>query len=957
LLLDGYARFITRYHKAVIVVWIVLILACVPLFSLVSTSSQQTLGSASGESAVAQNIIDADFGNTTSSNVVFLVVSSADATSPRVHEFVDSFTKTAMSDPSLSNLTHVTSAYDSVSELVTGAAAADRSLRNETVLVSSSFFGVPSTFVRVWNQSTSGAFDPTKIGAATNETSLLLASSINNRTQLRSSVQYLEAFAYALGGTYRASPSMPLDARVDSAVRSVAAALVNSSYPAGAGRSFATQVVDSFTVWNYTSQQAIETFVVNQVAADTLYSPTFASSAYPLSLASPSANDTSLVNSIVASPSGSGIPAVYKDAVASFVSPDQKTMLVVLSFKGVTESDITAVRSIVSALAPSYGLDPAVSVTGTVALNHDFRQASLEDLTLILPLTIIILIAATGIFFRSVVAPGASLAAIGIALGIADSAILYIVGTYLVGIDPYILSILLAVIIGVGTDYSVFLLARYREERARGNDKIQAVTKSITWAGESIATSGFTVIISFIFLGLFSTVPFLKGIGYVVGGGVLVALLGSLTLVPSIAMLVPNFVFWPNVGARFAKYAERVEKSIQGKTGYFSRSARFSIKHAKLVVAIALVVTVPAAYTWATAPVGYDFLAAAPKNLQSVEAFNNLTQSFGAGALYPTYAVMKFSSPVWDNSSYNVKEMQIVDSLSNLTLATSNVKGVTGPTRPGGQWVDYYTLGTDSRSKLLEKMINTMISRNGTYVLVRIDLTASPESATSLATAQQLRTEYQSLVKNDSSQLRAVYLGGAAGSTLDSKNIVNAQFGQIITYVMVGVAIVLLIVLGSLFLPLFAIVSVVMSIAWTLAATDLVFQHFYSFPLLFITPLALFVLLLGLGMDYNIFILTRIREEATKGASLNEAITAAVERTGGIITAAALILAGSLATLMISNNLLLKEFGFAFCCSILIDAMIVRTYVVPSVMSLVGKWNFYAPGRLQRVRTKDASPQ
>lgn len=250
--------------------------------------------------------------------------------------------------------------------------------------------------------------------------------------------------------------------------------------------------------------------------------------------------------------------------------------------------------------------------------------------------------------------------------------------------------------------------------------------------------------------------------------------------------------------------------------------------------------------------------------------------------------------------------------------------------------------------------MNTMISRNGTYALLKIDLTASPESETSIATAQQLRDTYRTALANDQSQIQAVYLGGVAGSTLDSKNNVNSQFGQIIAYVMIGVAAVLLLVLGSLFLPLFAIVSIVMSIAWTLAATDIVFQRLYNFPLLFITPLALFVLLLGLGMDYNIFILTRIREEASKGAPLNEAITTAVERTGGIITAAALILAGSLGALMISNNLLLKEFGFAFFYSVLIDAMIMRTYVVPSVMSLMGKWNWYAPGRLQRVRMADA---
>ena len=282
---------------------------------------------------------------------------------------------------------------------------------------------------------------------------------------------------------------------------------------------------------------------------------------------------------------------------------------------------------------------------------------------------------------------------------------------------------------------------------------------------------------------------------------------------------------------------------------------------------------------------------------------------------------------------------------------------MTGPTRPGGEWVNYYNLGSDPRSKLLEKAINAMISTNGTVALVKIDLTASPQSETSIATAQQLRNTYHSLMQNYSSSLQEVYLGGAAGSTLDSKNSINDQFGQIIAYVMIGVGVVLLLVLGSLFLPLFAIVSIVMSIAWTLAATDLVFQHFYNFPLLFITPLALFVLLLGLGMDYNIFILTRIREEASKGVPLNDAITTAIERTGGIITAAALILAGSLGALMISNNLLLKEFGFAFFYSILIDAMIMRTYVVPSVMSLMGKWNFYAPGRMQRVRVKDANRQ
>jgi RND superfamily putative drug exporter len=145
-----------------------------------------------------------------------------------------------------------------------------------------------------------------------------------------------------------------------------------------------------------------------------------------------------------------------------------------------------------------------------------------------------------------------------------------------------------------------------------------------------------------------------------------------------------------------------------------------------------------------------------------------------------------------------------------------------------------------------------------------------------------------------------------------------------------------------------------MSIVWTLAATALVFQSAFNYGLLFMTPLILFVLLLGLGMDYNIFILTRIREEAAKGEKLNNAIVHSIEQTGGIITAAAIILAGSLGALMLSSNLLLCEMGFAFSFSILIDALVVRTYLVPAVMSMLGKWNWYNPiKRLQRIKTED----
>jgi RND superfamily putative drug exporter len=159
-----------------------------------------------------------------------------------------------------------------------------------------------------------------------------------------------------------------------------------------------------------------------------------------------------------------------------------------------------------------------------------------------------------------------------------------------------------------------------------------------------------------------------------------------------------------------------------------------------------------------------------------------------------------------------------------------------------------------------------------------------------------------------------------------------------------------MVVLGSIINPLRSILTILLSISWTIATTMVIFNFILGFPILWMMPMILFVVCLGLGMDYDIFLTTRIREEAQKGMSDKDAIVHAVERTGGIITACGIIMASAFGTMMLSEGALLREFGFALMFAILLDATIVRIYLVPAIMSLLGKWNWYAPGRLQRVR-------
>jgi RND superfamily putative drug exporter len=245
------------------------------------------------------------------------------------------------------------------------------------------------------------------------------------------------------------------------------------------------------------------------------------------------------------------------------------------------------------------------------------------------------------------------------------------------------------------------------------------------------------------------------------------------------------------------------------------------------------------------------------------------------------------------------------------------------------------------------------IGADNKSALITVKFTEDPYSTEAMANAQDIRTNLHAAYDN-TDDVTGIYVGGTTGLILDIKNTFSDELNQILPVVTICVALVLFFVLGSLILPIFAVLSVFMSIFWTLAVTILVFQSAFNYGLLFITPLILLVLLLGLGMDYNIFILTRVREEAAKRQGLKEAIVHAIQQTGGIITAAAVILAGSLGSLMLSSNIMLKELGFAFAFSILIDALVVRTYLVPAVMAAFGKWNWYNPiKRLRRVRDED----
>jgi RND superfamily putative drug exporter len=261
---------------------------------------------------------------------------------------------------------------------------------------------------------------------------------------------------------------------------------------------------------------------------------------------------------------------------------------------------------------------------------------------------------------------------------------------------------------------------------------------------------------------------------------------------------------------------------------------------------------------------------------------------------------------------------------------------------------------SQAERQLVDASIRPYVGDDNRTARVTLVFTDAPFSVAAINAVDRIRMDIATIQQSEpllaSSQ---IYLGGVTPVLSDVRANMNRDLSIMALVVITGLFLVLLFVLGSVLIPIRAILTILLSVSWTLGLTILVFHVWRGYDIIFILPLALFVMAMGLGMDYDIFIITRIREEVSKGKTDAEAITEATTRTGGIISACGIVMAGAFATLMLNPSPFLQEIGFALAFAILLDSMVVRIYLVPAIMVLAGKGNWWAPGPLQRVRLED----
>jgi putative drug exporter of the RND superfamily len=661
---------------------------------------------------------------------------------------------------------------------------------------------------------------------------------------------------------------------------------------------------------------------------------------------------SAIAERIVQNSSISDFPIPLPSAmVDTFVNvPSNDTMLVAVTFTGAdggagsSTGDIETIRGLLTEVLEGH---PSISayVTGTDAITLDTETSMNEDIERIDPFTIILVVVLIGLYFRSFVASTVPPAIIGLGLGISFSAV-YFIGTYFMSVNYTILTLLLTSMLGAGCDYCIFILSRYKEERKKGNDKRTAVETSITWAGQAISMSGLTVIIGFGALSL-GSMDIVRSMS-ILAIGIACALLLALTLLPSIIMLLGDKMFWPS----------RSEKVRKKENGFFTKSAKFSIKHAKAILLAAILISLPATYMVMTLETSYDFIATMP-DTESKQGLVIVSDGFGGGKITPTEVGIELSSSIFNETGgWDISNMDLIESLCENLTKLDNVRSVTSPTRPFGELIDYSTISNSSsiESTLYDNYMRTMVGDSTCTVLITVVLEAEPFAARSIDSINEIRDSVEDYA-NENAGLEGVHVSGGTALMYDMSITTQNDFWTIAVVVIIGIFCMLMFALGSVINPLRSILTIVLSISWTLAITMVLFQYVFGQSIIWTMPLILLVVCLGLGMDYDILLTTRVREETRRGRSNNDAIVHAVEQTGGIITACGMIMAGAFGTMMLSQGWLLREFGFALMFAILLDATVVRIYLVPAIMSLLGKWNWWAPGRLQKAHVEKSDDE
>jgi RND superfamily putative drug exporter len=598
-----------------------------------------------------------------------------------------------------------------------------------------------------------------------------------------------------------------------------------------------------------------------------------------------------------------------------------------------------------------------VHLTGDLATEADNDKGSNKQNSELQIGTVIFIILLLLAIFRAPLAPLVTLISPVFIISIAGP-IIAEAGKHGLKVSSLAQLLLTVLILGAGTDYGLFLIFRVREEMEGGLSKNDAIIKALSRVGESITFSGATVMAALLSL-LFASFQIYSNLGVPLAIGIALMLIAGLTLLPALLAIFGKAVFWPL----------KPQNAKTKKIGLWGKWSARIVRRPALVLSIGVTIfVILGIFVTSYQSGGFGGDDSAPSTSDSSQGTALLNKHFPSNNSNPTSALFVFNQPIWSNTASAVKAQKLLASSSMFTHVTGpfNPNGVTITpselvslhSQLGSPWSTSSPSGSTVSPVLAElyKSTNAYISPNGKTVQFAIGLTTGdPASTKSIKGTPADRAAISSIAKQIGAKDSAIV--GESSAFYDISSISNKDLVHVIPIAIIIIGLLLAVLMRSLVAPIYLVASVVLSYLASLGMSVLLFMKIGGESgIVFILPFLMFIFLLALGEDYNILVMTRIREEA-HSMSLKDAVSAALNTTGTTVTSAGLVLAGTFLVLGIvsggSGDQQVQDIGFGLAIGILMDTFIVRTVLVPSIVVLLGRYNWW-PSKLSSVDHSDS---
>ncbi|MFI0739441.1 MMPL family transporter [Streptomyces sp. NPDC021100] len=552
------------------------------------------------------------------------------------------------------------------------------------------------------------------------------------------------------------------------------------------------------------------------------------------------------------------------------------------------------------------GTQLQLGVTGSAASNLDSKEQSGDTDGMIMMATLVLIIVLLLAIFRSPLIAVLPVLIILLVTSVANGLIGTAADVGGLKADASVTPILIVVLFGVGTDYILFLLFRYRELLRKGEEPKAALAEAVARVGETIASAAGAVIASFLAL-LLSTMGMMKALGPSLAIAVGVTLIAALTLVPAVFSLLGTKAFWPSKA--WKKTPKNRTANAVG--GLVSRRPGIVAALSTVVLAVLAIGAFGFKSQW-------DMDSQLPDKLESVQAMKDLQKGFSAGQADPAMVFVKAK----DGARLDKGEL---DAFRGKLAAVKGVATVS-PALP---------------------------SKDGSVAQFSVVTKAKPnhDEAIKLVGGELRDTAHQAAPKGSEA-----LVGGTSAVLTDIENAVQHDYKVVFPVAGLAIMLILGLLLRSLVAPLYLMIAVALGFGATLGSTVWLFQDLKGEDgMLFMLPIIIYLFVVAIGTDYNILMVARLREEVRKGVAPREAIRTAVAQSAPTVASAAIILAGTFGVLLLAENSMLQQMGFAVAFGILLTAFVMAMLLVPTVTSLLGHKAWW-PGHQDAPRQADPAP-